>query len=251
MTEGVLFTTPAVDRFFVLPLECSPAEGDLRLVSLTGEERHVDAAAVAPHEVAREQAQVHVRNHVEQALTGVVDMLTRVLRVSDDRPPNLERLAERLGLTTNDRHAVEAALRDLAADVQTITTIVVSDRPADLEAAYARLEACGRDAGRALGELSRRLVEVRRVDRRDGADPMADVLRTLTDPASDGSETPLHRRVDELLARLERTLGPYVGHDPGGDRAQRQEEYRRDARSAIADSLRDSGFTPFTGFHGQ
>jgi hypothetical protein len=65
---------------------------------------------------------------------------------------------------------------------------------------------------------------------------MADVI--------EGEPESLGRRIDELIARLEREVGPFLGADPQRRTRERQERYARSARSAIGDALRARGITP-------
>jgi hypothetical protein len=150
----------------------------------------------------------------------------------------------RLGLAGGDRQAAEATLRGLAADVQAITTAIASAQPADLDAARGRLEARGVDLGDVLDDLARRLEEIRRFNQQDVANAAVSGLRVLIDSIEDNPDQTLGRHIDELVARLERDVGSYAGQSPERSREQRHEEYRRDARSAIADSMRAAGFAP-------
>jgi hypothetical protein len=60
----------------------------------------------------------------------------------------------------------------------------------------------------------------------------------------DDTRRPLGRRLDELIARLEREAGPWLGRDPGQLREQRRADYATGARSSIADALREAGIEP-------
>lgn len=61
--------------------------------------------------------------------------------------------------------------------------------------------------------------------------------------ADGGEQADLGRHVDATVGRLEHALGD-VGRVAERDRERRQEEYRRSARSAIADALSEAGYTP-------
>ncbi|WP_203903145.1 hypothetical protein, partial [Virgisporangium aliadipatigenens] len=63
------------------------------------------------------------------------------------------------------------------------------------------------------------------------------LMRDLEGLTPDDETRRLGRRLDELVARLEE---PARAHE----QERRREEYRRGARSAIAESLREAGFTP-------
>lgn len=70
-----------------------------------------------------------------------------------------------------------------------------------------------------------------------------------------GEQTDLGRHVDATVGRLEQALGEVGGVGGVGgvaqrDRERRQEEYRRSARSAIADALSEAGFTPLDELRG-
>jgi hypothetical protein len=68
-------------------------------------------------------------------------------------------------------------------------------------------------------------------------------LRALADAIeSRGAGT--GKDIDQLIARLERDIGPLLRHDPKAAAQQRQEEAERSARSSIADALREAGITP-------
>ena len=60
----------------------------------------------------------------------------------------------------------------------------------------------------------------------------------------DSGDVPLGRRIDELIATLERQVGPWLGRDAERLQEQRKEEYRTTARSSIADALREAGIKP-------
>ena len=102
-----LYTTPATDRFFLVPREL-PA-GDFEITGADGD-RLVDPEALAPYEVSREQAEAHVRLEIQQAVTAVADGLTAALGQGST---DLARVAQRLGLTGGDRAAAEAAFSAL------------------------------------------------------------------------------------------------------------------------------------------
>jgi hypothetical protein len=236
-SSKILFTTPAQDRFFLVPAERTLPEGDLRLTSLDGEDRRVDPDAAAPYEVSGSEAEAHVRTQAQRALDDVAETVARALGMAGRRPPDLQALAERLGVRGGDRKATEAAIRGLAEDMQVVTAAVASGDPAALEAARARLQARGIDVGDALGA-------VRRLDAQQAGKAAASTLRALADALEGPGEQPLGRRIDELIERLDREVGPFVGRDPERARRKRQEGYERDARSAIAQSLRDAGIEP-------
>jgi len=68
-----------------------------------------------------------------------------------------------------------------------------------------------------------------------------------------GEQADLGRHVDATVNRLEQALGDAGGVGVGvaqRDRERRQEEYRRSARSAIADALSEAGFTPLDELRG-
>ena len=54
------------------------------------------------------------------------------------------------------------------------------------------------------------------------------------------------KRIDEVISKLERQLGPLVGVNREREKRQRQEEYQRSATSAIADALREAGIEPLS-----
>jgi hypothetical protein len=163
-----------------------------------------DPAALAPYEVSREAAAAHLRGQV----SGLVDLLAAAVEPGDDTRAGPERLAALLGTAAADLPELGAALRGLADDVLSM---------GDPAAASARIGA----RGSAIGAALRRQM---------------DQLRIL-EPVPDGSTRELGRRLDSLVGRLEGAAG-------AREKERRAEEYRRGARSAIADSLREAGFTP-------
>jgi len=233
----LLLATPEADRFFLVPAGEALADGDLLLVTATGEERRVAPDAVAPFEATREQARGHVRAEAQRAMDGVADALARALGVSGQEPPDLHDLADRLGVAGGDRAATEAAIRALAADTQAVVAAIASGGSSDLAEARARLAARGIDVGDELAGL-------RRLGRDDAADAAAAGLRALAAELETPGDQPLGRRLDALIERLEREVGPFLGRDPERVREQRRQQYERDARSSIADALRESGITP-------
>ena len=52
------------------------------------------------------------------------------------------------------------------------------------------------------------------------------------------------RRIDALIGRLQRELGPLVGEPLQPEEGHRQATYDRSAKSVIADALRSAGITP-------
>jgi hypothetical protein len=229
--------TPALDRHFLVPDDASIPAGELTVGSSTGEEWRVDPEAVAPYEVSREEALADVRGQVERSVAGLVDLLAGAVDTAGGTLADPERLAGLLGLAAADLPELGSALRGLAADVQMTLAAVASGQPADLAAVSARLAARGSDVGQALGGVSRQLEQLRLLETPAGTGP------------GDDSTRDLGRRIDELVARLERTAGT-SGRLAERGREQRQAEYRRDARSAIADSLREAGFTPLDELRG-
>ena len=217
-----LYATPQADRFFLVPGELPSGEF---LVSGDEGDRRVDAAAIAPFEVTKEQAEAHVRREMQQAVTGVADALAAAL---GQDAADLAAVAQRLGLTGGD----QAALRRLADDIHALTAAVSSGAPDEIAAARTRLKAHGIDLGDSIERL--RGLDEERARR---------WMRRLALELDDG-EQPLGRRIDELIARLEREVGPWIGRDPAKLREQRQAEYVTSARSSIADALREAGIRP-------
>jgi hypothetical protein len=89
---------------------------------------------------------------------------------------------------------------------------------------------------------------IARMSSEEVAASAATSLRALADTIESGARDvdpgSLGRRIDALIERLERDVGPHMGHDREREQQQRQAEYLRSARSAIADSLRAAGITP-------
>jgi hypothetical protein len=247
---SVLYLAPGTDRFFLLPAALELNSGDFLIASFTLQERHLDEAALTPFEVTREQAQAHLRAEVERAVATLADTIGRALGFAgagSTKAPDLSRIAERLGLSPadvrRDPGAAEAALRSFAEDVQTVSAAIASGEARDLQAARERLAARGIDLGDALDKLPGYLAAIRQLDQREAAGAAAGGLRALADAFED-QEATLGRRIDELIARLERQFGRFVGADPEREKRRRQEEYRASANAAIADALRAAGITP-------
>jgi hypothetical protein len=232
-----LLATPAADRFFLVPRGTDLGAGDLELVSMGGESKRVAAPAAAAYEVTREQAEEHVRAVAERAVADVADTVTRALGIGGKGSIDLRRVAEQLGVSPRDKATTEAAIRGLSADMQAVSAAVASGRPEDLDAARARLAARGIDVGDALEGVGR-------LDPDSATKAAATGLRALADALEAPGEKPLGRQIDELIERFDREVGPYLGRDPERLRAQRQAKYERDARSAIAESLREAGIKP-------
>jgi hypothetical protein len=207
------------------------------LTAISGEGRHVDSTAVAGFEVSREQAEVHLRGVMERALADVAETVARALGAAGEEAPDLGRLAERLGARGCDKVAAKAALRGLADDMNAVTAAFASGEPGELDAARARLKARGIDIGDALED-------VRQLDQERAKAAAASGLRALADGIENTGEQPIGRRIDELVERFEREVGPWIGRGPQRIKKQRQDEYRTSARSAIADSLREAGIAP-------
>lgn len=214
-----LYATPEADRFFIVPGDL-PA-GDLLIVGQDGE-RKVDAAALAPFEVTKEQAEAHVKREMQQAVSGAADALATALGRTD-----LKELAQRIGIGDPD-----AAFKRLADDVHALTTAVSTGETADVDAARARLKARGIDLGDSIERL-------RALDEERASEWMRRMAAELGE-----DEQPLGRRIDELVAKLEREVGPWLGRDPEKIKRKRQEEYRTTARGSIADALREAGIKP-------
>jgi hypothetical protein len=220
-----LLATPDADRFFLVPHGDDLPPGEL---VLDGGLR-VDEAAIAPFEITREQAEAHVRAQMQQAVTSVADALAAALGQGST---DLARVAERLGLAGADPAAAEAAFRRLSDDVHAVTAAITTGEPADVDAARVRLKARGIDLGDSIERL-------RELDEERASEWMRRMAAEL-----DSGDQPLGRRIDELIATLERQVGPWLGRDPERLKKQRQEEYLTGARSSIADALREAGIKP-------
>ncbi len=243
MFERIRYTIPLADRFFLLPEGYEPPPGNLQLGGLQGEESGVDPAVVAPYEVSPEEAQAHIRLQVEEASANVSAALTRLLRGLGESPdPN--KLAERLGLTGGDRRAIEKTLLGVVADVKGMGSAIASGESADLERARERLERRGLDLGDSLSDLAHQLDWLRGLNQENGAPAVPEGVQAFIYALAGDSTDPLGRRLDEIVAGLQSQLGPVLGPDPERNQKQRQREYQRNARSAIADSLRAAGIAP-------
>jgi hypothetical protein len=80
----------------------------------------------------------------------------------------------------------------------------------------------------------------------DALHGLAEDVRAMPDG---GEQADLGRHIDATVDRLEHALGD-IGQVAERDRERRQEEYRRSARSAIADALSEAGFTPLNELRG-
>lgn len=243
---AALLVTPRADRFFVVASPDELAAGELVVVTLTGEERRVDPDAIAAFEVSRADAEAHVRTQAEHAIAGAVDAVGRALGLTDAgaAAPDLAALARRLGVSEREQESGSgAALGDLVADLQAVGRAVASGGGADLDAARAKLKDRGIELGAELDDLPQYVAALRDLDQPSAAKAAATGLRAFAD-AIEGEPESLGRRIDELIERLERELGPYMGRDPERARREREASYLASARSAIADSLREHGITP-------
>lgn len=245
-----LYLTPAADRFFLAPAGEELLAGDVVVLSITGEERRLDAASLAFVEVTRVEALMYLRAQAEREVATVADMIGHALRLSgmgSEKRQDLRRIAERLGVSQaelrHDPEAAKAAFQRFADDVYAVSAAVASGDAADLEAARERMAAWGIDLGDTLGDLSGYFRAVRYLDQEGAAHAAARGLRALADTI-EGDQASLGRRIDELITRMDRDFGPLVGEDPEREQRRRQEEYRRSAKSAIADALRAAGITP-------
>jgi hypothetical protein len=248
-TRKLLYVTPEADRFFLVGSEDALIPGDLVIVSVTGDKRLVDPVTLMTHEVSRDAAAAYLSAQAHQALSDAADTVGRALGLAGvgDAVPDPRTIAARLGLPESDLrtdpHAAKVAVDDLADDLHAIAAAVTAGRPADVDAARARLAARGIDVGDTLDELPRYLAAIRQLDQRSAVAGAASGLRAVAD-AIERQEESLGRRIDELIARLDREIGPFLGRDPERERRERQTGYERSARAAIAESLRAHGITP-------
>lgn len=81
----------------------------------------------------------------------------------------------------------------------------------------------------------------------DALHGLAEDVRAMPDG---GEQAELGRHIDATVDRFEHALGD-IGHVAERDRERRQEEYRKSARSAIADALSEAGFTPLNELRGE
>jgi hypothetical protein len=245
----MLHFTPEGDRYFLVPPGQELAPGKVTIVSVTGDKLRVDSSAIAPFEVSRDEAQAHLAAQAQQALAGAADTVGRALGLAGvgEAMPDLRAIAARLGVPEPelraDPQAARSAIEGLAGDLHAVASAVAAGAPADLDAARAALAARGIDVGHALDELPGYLAAIRRLDQKSAATGAASGLRALAD-AIEGQDESLGRRIDELIARLDRELGPFMGRDPERERRERQAGYARSARASIAESLRAHGITP-------
>jgi hypothetical protein len=241
-----LFLTPRADRFFLVPPARELDAGALEVVTLTGEEHRIEPDKLADLEVSRADAEAHVRAQAEQAIAGTVDAVGRALGLTGTGTgsSDLAALARRLGVSERELEGGSgAALGELVADLQAVGRAVASGGSADLDAARAKLKDRGIEVGAELDELPQYLAAIRSLDQASAAKAAATGLRAFAD-AIEGEPASLGRRIDELIERLERELGPYMGRDPERARREREARYESSARSAIAASLREHGITP-------
>jgi hypothetical protein len=240
-------------RFFLVPAGEEVPSGDFVVVDVGGRERRVNEAALSPFEVSEHQAQVQMQARAEQAIASVTDAIAKVFGLGPtsgrSQPADLRRLAEQLGLSDNDLRrdpdAARAAFERLTSDMHVVSAAVASGDAAQLETARDRLAAHGIDLGDTLDELPGYLAALRKLDQPQAARAAAEGLRALAD-AIEADEQTLGRRIDEVIARLERKLGPYVGVNEEQERQRREEEYDRMASAGIAEALRAAGITPLS-----
>lgn len=244
--DKVLYLTADAGRFFLVPAGHELAPGDLRVVSLTGEERLADPAALGAVEVSRDGAEAHLRALAQRSVSAAADVVGRALGLAGlgEALPDLPSIADRLGTREQrDPQAAKAALEALTADMHAISAALASGAGADLDAARERLARRGIDLGDTLDDLPGYVAAIRRLEQDSAAQVAARGLRAMAD-AIEGEPESLGRRIDELIARLEREVGPFLGADPQRRTRERQERYARSARSAIGDALRARGITP-------
>ena len=246
-----LYFTLSADRFFLIPQHEELSGGDFTVVSLNGEERHVDIAAIAPFEVSEEQAQTYLHTQTEQAIAAFIDKLTTALRLGEadgETRPDIHKVAEQLGLKQTrgqaDPEATEVALQHLVSDLRTVTASVTAADQHGLKAARKRLAARGLDIGEVLDEIPSYLHTIRQLDDASVTQAAIGGLKTLAD-AIENDQASLGQRIDELIMRLEQELEPLIAMNREREE-QRQKEYRRSAASAISASLSAAGITPLT-----
>jgi hypothetical protein len=236
-----LLLTPGADRFFLVPGE-TPPPGELEVISLDGETLKVDASAMVQHEVSEAEARAHLQERAQRAFTAVADVVGKAFGLGG--AADVRRVAERLGVAPGDPSAAQAALGRLADDLHAVSAAVASGTPADLESARARLAARGIDLGAGFEDLPDLVATLRRLDQERAQQAVVRGLRAAADSIERTGEQPLGRRIDELIERLEREIGPLMGRDPKREEERRQAEYRASAKSSIADALRARGITP-------
>jgi hypothetical protein len=138
----LLYVAADATTFYLLPADLEPGTGNLRLVSLDGPPKLVDAAAVAGFEVSRQQARAHVRTSVEQLMSSVLGGSQFSSSMLADLPRYVES-AQKLDPATATR-AAALGLRALADALEP---------EAPFSAAGARLDAFVQRCERELGPL--------------------------------------------------------------------------------------------------
>ena len=196
-----LYTNETQTRFFDIPDDAEVPPGALKLSSLMGRERALDAAAVKafeiPEEVAQERAEAEVASVQQKAdaaaegLTGVVEQL-RVLAGALAEPQGAQTLSEALGVPGDLRDDPDAALAGLrqAGDgvVELLRSLIDPDAPKSSEGrvllrglAEAVAKAGGPDWTDQVDEVPAKLRE------RLGDPKLVEAIRDLTASMGGGS----------------------------------------------------------------
>ena len=132
-TSATLWSDSARSRYFVIPDDETLPAGEFTLWTITGSRKDVDAAALAPFEVAEAQAKDWLAGQFGQLLDsarGAVDRFVDTLRGASDDP---------LVIVREPIEQLERAIARLSVPVSADAASALADRLAACEARLRKL----------------------------------------------------------------------------------------------------------------
>jgi len=265
-----IYTDYPRSRYFLIPNDQNLPSGDFIILTLNGDEKKVDYAAITSFEIADSEAKAYLQTEMAQALDEAKNAFSNFLELelqtsqevssnplpSSDQTPSDEELISSLFGTTpeelpNNPKAAQATFVNFSNELQELLDDSSSKSPNRVEAARAgvsalreKLQAQGINVGDEMEELSDKLLEAFSDSKIE--DYLQKILAKLRDLADQIDQSPdaVGQKIDETIKSLSKDL--FADQEKRLEE-KRKQQYRKSAQDAIAESFRSLGLPSFAG----
>jgi len=265
-----IYTDYPRSHYFLIPNDQELSSGDFIILTLNGDEKKVDYAAITSFEIPESEVKLYLQAEMSQALDEAKNAFSNFLELelqtsqevssnplpsSDQTPSNEELISSLFGTTPeelqNNPKAAQATFVNFSNDLQELLDDSSSKSPNRVEAARAgvsalreKLQAQGINVGDEMDELSDKLLEAFSDSKIE--DYLQKILAKLRDLADQIEQSPdgVGQKIDETIKSLSKDL--FVDQEKRLEE-KRKQQYRKSAQDAIAESFRSLGLPSFAG----
>ncbi|MEH2069095.1 MAG: hypothetical protein V7K47_13195 [Nostoc sp.] len=260
-----LWTDSNHQRYFLIPDNQKLSRGRFIISTLTGIQKKVTQTAIANFEIPESAAKAYLQTEMNQAMAQAKIAVSNLMLFSTQTsekatPPSNETpsvsdiISSLLGVTPeelqNNPEAAQTAFINIYSQLKEFLAESTSENSTQVESARSRLhslrerlQAQGINISEEIEELPNKLQDVlssASIEEylQEIFSKLQDLVKEIEQPDTVGS------KIDEAIKSLSKDL--FIDEEKQLEE-KRKQDYQHSAESAIAQSLKFRGFTPFTG----